>query len=233
MLLAASVLYFGADIWDFIVPPAPQAQIDPVATHRQLVKTSLDKIVGQNQFPSDVMAGFGPFVESFPVPINWELQTIACEDTSCLATWRRLPGGSTKGFLAAMRISNDDSTLDFPGVDQIRRKVSFTKPAATRKMVLGTQVQFAKTIITWFQQLKDENRQPSIGQPVPLVPIPPNVKLLDSDKPVFGEYSFTVPFSSLNTVSQLPDLMTIEKILVTYKKQGDVDVEFKGKYYAF
>ncbi|WP_395398636.1 hypothetical protein ACHMW6_00325 (plasmid) [Pseudoduganella sp. UC29_106] len=151
--------------------------------------------------------------------------------TDCIATWKRNQGATTRGFFEAFKVPENDTSISFNSIDTISRAVSFTKKADEKKLVLGTRNQFGQAIVSWFQQLSDEKLQPTINEQQPLVPgAPPNAN--PKDKLMVGSYSFTVPYAALDQVKKLPDLMTIQKITLTYKERGDVKVEFTGKFYA-
>lgn len=227
--------WFAADLWEIVTPTPPPPPPDPRVEHHRVVVAEIDRIVSLNQFPSNVMSGFIPFIGSLPAEVDnntWQLVTVTCADTACSALWKRLPGGTTKGFMNALGIAANDTSLSFPSVDQIRREVAFTKGTTPKKLLLGTRNKFGELIISWFQQLQDQKQNPTISDNTPLVPVPSVADIPAADKPLVGNYTFTVPYAKLIDVAKLPDVMIIETITMTYKERGSANVEFRGKYYA-
>lgn len=232
-VLAIAGTWFGPDLFDLVTPTKPPPPPDPRVEHHRVVVAEIDRIVALNQFPSNVMAGFIPFAGRLPAEVEgWQLVTVTCADTDCKALWKRKNGGTTKGFMAALNISPTDTSLSFPSVDQIIRDVSFKKGAEQKKLLLGTRNKFGELIISWFQELQDQKQNPTISDNTALIPVPAVADIPAADKPLVGNYTFSVPYGKLIDVAKLPDVMIIEIITMTYKERGSANVEFRGKYYA-
>jgi hypothetical protein len=232
-VFAIAGTWFGADLFDMVTPKKPPPPPDPRVEYHRVVVAEIDRIVGLNQFPSNVMAGFIPFAGSLPAEVEgWKLVTVTCVDTDCSVLWRRTPGATAKGFMSALGIAASDTSLSFPSVDQIRREVSFKKGTQQKKLLLGTRNKFGELIISWFQELQDQKQNPTISDNTALIPIPAVAGIPAADKPLVGNYTFTVPYGKLIDVAKLPDVMIIENITMTYKERGSANVEFRGKYYA-
>jgi hypothetical protein len=232
LLLAGA--WFAPDLMQ--MSSDPQIKIDPKEEHRKAVAAAIDNVVGLKQFPQNVMPGYIKFATEFPAEVaretpgkGWKLENLVCDGTDCTANWKRLGSATNKDFLDALGIQPGDVSISFPGVDVISRKVTFVKNETPSKLVLGTQLKFGETVLSWLQTLADRPRTDPLA---PMVPTAGNFTLEQADMPLAGSYSFTVPYSELSKVATLPNVLTIERITLTYKDPQNIKFEFQGKYYA-
>lgn len=242
-LIAASLIlvagaWFTQDLIKLLSPAAPVV-IDPKAEHHKAVVLAIDNLVALKKFPSNVMPGYIKFITALPAEIpaagkpvdeaGWKLETVTCVHTDCAANWKRVGVATNKDFLDALAIEPGDLTVSFPSIDFISRKVTFSKNETLGKLVLGTQLKFGETVMSWLQTLKDRPRTDPLA---PVVPATGDFKPEQADMPLSGGLSFTVPFSELQRVAALPNVLTIEKITLTYRDRQNIKFEFQGKYYA-
>jgi len=239
-IIAAGVVlmagaWFGPDLMD-MTSDKPKVVIDPKAEHHKVVAAAINAVVDMKEFPANVMPGYIEFVSTFPTEVagenrngKWKLDTLTCIQTDCTATWKREGDVTNADFLKALAIAPGDMSISFPGVDAIARKVKFNKDETAGKLLLGTQLKFGETVLSWLQTLKDK---PTTDPLTPLVPVPGNIKPDPIDMPMVGGYSFTVPYSELNKVASLPNVITIEQITLTYRDRQNIKFEIRGKYYA-
>ncbi|GAB2881236.1 hypothetical protein GCM10027277_57960 [Pseudoduganella ginsengisoli] len=221
---------------DLIAPDKPQIAIDPKSEHHKAVIAAINSVVDLKQFPFNVMPSYINFVNTFPTEVvadnragKWKLDSLTCIQTDCTATWKREGSITNADFLKALSIDSADLSISFPGVDAISRKISFKKNESAGKLLLGTQLKFGETVLSWLQTLKDKPRTDPM---TPLVQVSGAFKPDPMDMPMVGNYAFTVPYSELSKVATLPNVITIEQITLTYKDPQNIKFEIQGKYYA-
>lgn len=237
IVIAGILLCAGA--WfadDFMTSQQPQVVIDPKVEHRKAVAAAINSVVETREFPANVMPGYIEFVNTFPTEVissnnsgKWKLDNLSCIKTDCEAVWKRDGDVTNADFLKALAINPDDTSVSFPGVDAISRKVKFQKNDMAGKLLLGTQLKFGETVLSWLQTLKEKPRTDPLA---PMVPAPGTFKPDPEDLPMVGSFAFTVPYSELNKVASLPNVLTIEQITLTYQDRQNIKFEIQGKYYA-
>lgn len=235
LVLGLGGVMYSDEIVEYVSPQAV-AVASAEDTYRRDVKAAVDSVLQANQFPSSVMAGFLPFLETvLSEGEGWKIDGMKCTGVVCDATWRRGPGATSEGFLRLMNLQASDTSVRFPDMDTATRKLAFTKGPAPEKLVIAPGATFAKVVGTWLQGLADRGLpKANVGQMQPLV-TPSGSDVAASDIPHFGQYQFTVEFKEddLNAVASLPDLMTIESIELRREGEKKMTVQFNGKYYAF
>lgn len=239
-IIAAGVVlmagaWFGPDLMQSI-SDKPKVVIDPKAEYHKVVVAAVNAVVDTKEFPANVMPGYIEFISSFPTEVvgpnrngKWKLDTLSCIKTDCIATWKREGNVTNADFLKALAIEPGDLSISFPGVDAIARQVKFQKHESPGKLLLGTQLKFGETVLSWLQTLKDKPRTDPL---TPLVPAPGGFKPDPIDMPMVGGYAFTVPYNELDKVASLPNVLTIEQITLTYRDPQNIKFEIQGKYYA-
>lgn len=233
---AVAAIVYSDEISDLVTdrqkPPAVPLEVQ----YRTQVAAAVNQVVQSNQFPSNVMPGFIPFLKEVAnEAAGWKLDTLKCADTDCVATWRRTAGATTEGLLHALNLKSNDVSINFPDVDTATRKLKFTKESAARKLVMMPNAAFSQLVGSWLQRLQDRKLdKPLLSQLTPLVGPNGATKLTPGDIPKFGNYQFTVPFymDDLQTVQNLPDSLTIETIEISRDGVG-MKIKFTGKFYAF
>lgn len=234
--LGASGALFSEQIEELITPTPTVAVASLETQYRDQVKSAVAQVVQANQFPSNVMAGFLPFLTTIASDADgWKIESLICTGTDCEAVWRRQPGATSEGFLRALNLKASDTSITFYDVDFAKRKLSFKKAETRKKLVLAPNATFSEIVGSWFQRLADRHlEKPSIG---PMSPLVPNngATLPASEMPQVGQFQFAIPFAQndLQAVAGLPELMTIEAIELRREGQEKIKVKFTGKYYAY
>ena len=237
IIVAGVMLCSGAwFIPDLMITQQPKTIVDPKLEHHKTVVAAINSVVDMKEFPQNVMPGYIEFVNTFPTEVvginrngKWKLDKLSCIKTDCEATWKREGDVTNADFLKALAIEPGDTSISFPGVDAISRQVNFKKNDAPGKLLLGTQLKFGETVLSWLQTLQDKPRTDPLAL---LVPSSGGFTPDPIDMPMVGSFSFTVPYSELNKVASLPNVLTIEQITLTYRDRQDIKFEIQGKYYA-
>lgn len=224
------------EFFDTAAPAAQANTEDPKLQHKQQVANIVKGITDSRSFPSQVVLRYLTFANdvAWKVP-GWELQQLECIGTACTARYDRKPGGSAKGFLMALKISNTDSAVKFLDTEHVTRELQFTSDPQTQPLQLTQLNLFNKYIVSWFQGLQDAGYQSSFSVAGALLPAPPGVIADPADLIRTGEYTFSVPFTELHQAAAIPNYITIQSITaktITTPIQT-VTVEIKGKYYAY
>lgn len=245
--MGMAAIWYGDELTGVVAPAQAAPVQSPDMVYRNQVTAAIDGVAQLNQFPSNVMDGFLPFLAEVPSEAaGWQFENLKCIDTECTAVWRRQPGASSEGLLRALRLDAADPSVTFYDVDFMKRKLSFRKGETARKLELMPNGSFSGIVGSWFQQLADrEIERPMLGTPAPLVPplsaapgaTPGAAPAAPQDTvvaPAVGQYRFSVPFNvqDLQAVAALPDALTIESIEVKREGRGRMIVQFNGKYYA-
>lgn len=246
--LGLAAIWYGDELTGVVAPAQAAPVQSPELLYRSQVEAAIGDVARLNRFPSNVMAGFLPFLAEVPSEAaGWQFDNLKCVDTECTAVWRRQPGASSEGLLRALRLDAADPSVTFYDVDYMRRKLSFRKADTPRKLALMPNATFSGIVGSWFQQLADrEIERPMLEMPAPLVaplsatpgaPAAANAGAAPQgaiEAPEVGQYRFSVPFSvqDLQAVAALPDALTIESIEVKREGKDRMIVQFNGKYYA-
>lgn len=234
LVMGLGAVFYSEEIENFISPQA-LVIISPAEAYKTQVKTAVDSVLQMNQFPSSVMSGFMPLLATVPSEAGgWEIEKLHCVDTDCEATWRRREGGTSEGFMQALKLQASDTTVWFPDMDTAKRKLTLSKGAPSQTLMLAPNATFAQVVGTWFQSLSDRGfAKANVGTLQPIV-APHATDMAEEKVPQFGTYQFTIPLTEidLQAVASLPDLMTIEKIELSRAGGTTMTVQFNGKYYA-
>lgn len=229
----AVVAFFAPDVWDSVKPPPPPPPQNDAEAHKTQLRMAINEIVQRNQFPANVVAGFLPFANSVPwEAAGWKLTSLSCKDTDCDAVWKRGEGATSKGLLDALNIERNDTSVTFYDMDFARRKYTFKKGTAEKKLILLPNNAFSELVLSWMQRLKDRHYTATIGTLTPLVPPPAAATVSLAENPKTADIKFVVPYREVPDVANLPDVMTIEAIDINTDPTGKVSVEFRGKFYA-
>lgn len=227
---------FGGDIYEWAFPAQKTAQNDPNVQYKQSVRVAVKSVVDSNVFPTDVIPTFIQFAEkNYPWKLRgWNLQQVTCSKGSCLGSYRRLPGGSSKDLQKYFSIGPNDQNLSYTDTDHAMRKLSFVPASKSEKLQLVYSYEFNAAILSWFQQLKDVGYNPNLTTPTMLVPPPAQVKVEPEDAIKTGNFSFLLPYHSLASVASLPNFMTAENLTLDVDQQsGVVTAKIEGKYYVY
>lgn len=231
ILVVCYLEFFGSS-----TPAAQAKQEDPKLQHKQQVANLVKGISDSRSFPSQVISRYLAFANdvAWKVP-GWELNQLECVATACTARYDRKPGGSAKGFLMALRISNTDNAVKFLDTEHVTRELQFAADPLTQPLQLTQLNLFNKYIVSWFQGLHDAGYQSSFSVAGPLLPAPPGVNADPSDLIRTGEYTFSVPYTELHQAAAIPNYITIQSITAKTITTPitTVTVEIKGKYYAY
>jgi hypothetical protein len=234
-IVGLAAIWYSDDLADLFTPAPVKAAVPPEAQYRTQVNDAVSQVAQLNQFPSNVMAGFLPFLREVPSEAaGWRIESLKCSDADCTAVWKRQPGATSEGLLQALNLSATDPTVTFYDVDFMKRKLSFKKGGTPKKLVLAPNGKFSEIVGSWFQRLSDRHlERPALGTLTPLVP-PAGGQAGSGGVPQVGQYHFTVMFSEqdLQAVAALPDMMTIESIELRRESDNKMTVQFNGNYYA-
>jgi hypothetical protein len=234
-VLAVAAAWFSEDIVG-LVTPAPTAPVQTLeAQYRDQVKAAVTQVVALNQFPSNVMGGFLPFLATVAGEAEgWKIESLTCTDTNCEQVLKRGPGATSEGLLRALKLSANDPSIVFYDVDYAKRTMKFNKLRGEKKLVIAPNSTFSALVGSWLQGLADRSlARPTVGPLAPLVPAN-GAKLQAGEMPQVGQYDFTIPLkeADLQAVGNLPDMMTIESIELRREGENKMTAKFKGKYYA-
>lgn len=234
-VLTVIATWFSEDIVGLVTPAPTQPVQTLEAQYRNQVKDAVSQVVAVNQFPSNVMGGFLPFLSTVAGEADgWKIESLTCTDTKCEQVLKRGPGATSEGLLRALKLPPNDPSIAFYDVDYAKRLMTFSKLSDAKKLVIAPNSTFSSLVGSWFQGLTDRGlARPTIGPLAPMVP-ENGAKLQAGDMPQVGQYTFTVPLAEpdLQAIANLPDMMTIESIEVRREGDKKMTAKFNGKYYA-
>jgi hypothetical protein len=234
-VLTIAAAWFSEDLVE-LVTPAPTTPVQTLeAQYRNQVKDAVTQVVALNQFPSNVMGGFLPFLATVAGEAEgWKIESLTCADTKCEQVLKRGPGATSEGLLRALKLAANDPSIVFYDVDYAKRTMTFDKLQGEKKLVIAPNSTFSALVGSWLQGLADRSlARPTVGPLAPLVPAN-GAKLQAGEMPQVGQYDFTIPLkeADLQAVGNLPDMMTIESIELRREGENKMTAKFKGKYYA-
>lgn len=234
-MLAVAGAWFSEDIVALVTPAPTKPVLTLEAQYRIQVANAVTQVVVLNQFPSNVMGGFLPFLATVAGEADgWKIESLMCADTKCEQVLKRAPGATSDGLLRALKLNANDPSIVFYDVDYAKRTMVFEKRRGAKKLVIAPNSTFSALVGSWFQGLADRSlTRPTVGPLSPLVPLN-GAKLNTGEVPQVGQYEFTIPLkdTDLQAVNNLPDMMTIESIELRREGENKMTAKFKGKYYA-